>query len=100
VLYIGSSVLVDGSPAPSHYRWYRIRSPAVRLGRSDDCASLAEMIAARFAAAGADGADGGGEGEMDGKLEGRVAQARRKRLPDLLLIDGGKGQVCAGREGR
>ena len=94
-------MLVDGAPAPALYRWYRIRSPAVRLGRSDDCASLAEMIAARFAAAAAAAADGasGAAGNSDdgGRVCGIVggtATAKGKRLPDLLLIDGGKGQVC------
>ena len=41
-------VFVDGVPAKQHYRHYKIKNPDVRIGRSDDFASMAEVIGRRF----------------------------------------------------
>lgn len=41
-------VFVDGLPAKQHYRHYKIKNPEVRSGRSDDFASMAEVISRRF----------------------------------------------------
>ncbi|MGG6295479.1 excinuclease ABC subunit UvrC [Leptolyngbya sp. AN02str] len=73
-------VFVDGLPAKQHYRHYKIKNPTVRTGHSDDFASMAEVIQRRFR---------------------RYAQnPDLKRLgnpdfPDLVMIDGGKGQLSA-----
>ncbi|MBJ7899663.1 MAG: excinuclease ABC subunit UvrC [Cyanobacteria bacterium RI_101] len=68
-------VFIDGAPAKQHYRRYKIKTPAVRPGHSDDFASLAEVMERRFR-------EGkGGENSED--------------FPDLLMIDGGKGQLSA-----
>ncbi len=61
-------VFVDGEPAKSEYRLFRIESPG-----PDDFASISEAVTRRYGRASADGAP----------------------LPDLLLIDGGKGQLSA-----
>jgi excinuclease ABC subunit C len=67
---VGSQVVfIDGVPAKQHYRHYKIKSSKVRAGHSDDFASLAEVISRRFRAP--------------------------KELPDLIMIDGGKGQLSA-----
>ena len=66
--YASCVVFVDGEPAKDEYRLFRIERPAV-----DDFASIAEAVSRRYAYA---------------KDEGRP-------LPDLLLIDGGKGQLSA-----
>jgi excinuclease ABC subunit C len=66
--YASCVVFVDGEPAKDEYRLFRIERPAV-----DDFASIAEAVSRRYARA---------------KDEGRP-------LPDLLLIDGGKGQLSA-----
>jgi excinuclease ABC subunit C len=70
---VGSQVtFIDGIPAKQHYRHYKIKNPTVTIGHSDDFASLAEVIRRRF----------------------RQSQ-NPEDLPDLLLIDGGKGQLSA-----
>ncbi len=66
-LTVGSRVVFeDGAPAKADYRRYRIRDAAP----DDDYACLREVIARR------------------------LARADREPLPDLLLIDGGKGQLA------
>ncbi len=67
-------VFIAGIPAKQHYRHYKIQNPAVHNGRSDDFASLAEVIGRRFR----------GERPQDDP-----------DFPDLVLIDGGKGQLSA-----
>lgn len=72
-------VFLDGVPANQHYRHYNIKNPEVRIGHSDDFASLAEVIGRRFRRY-ADNPDKAPESED---------------FPDLVMIDGGKGQLSA-----
>lgn len=70
-LTVGSLVtFLDGRPQRSGYRHYHVRSLG---GRIDDFEALREVVARRYT---------------------RQLNERR-RLPDLVLIDGGKGQVGA-----
>jgi Excinuclease ABC subunit C len=64
-------VFIDGLPAKQHYRRYKIRNPEVRPGHSDDFASHAEVARRRF------------------------SKMTPEDQPDLVLIDGGKGQLSA-----
>jgi excinuclease ABC subunit C len=74
---VGSQVVfLDGLPAPQHYRHYKIQNPAVKAGHSDDFASLAEVIRRRFRR------HAQGEGDP-------------QDFPDLIMIDGGKGQLSS-----
>jgi excinuclease ABC subunit C len=73
-------VFVDGMPAKQHYRHYKIKNPEVQSGHSDDFASLAEVIRRRFRRYAAD-PDKPRLGNPD--------------WPDLVMIDGGKGQLSA-----
>ena len=68
-------VFEDGLPARKEYRRFRIRS----VDGPDDFASMAEAVGRRFRKA----------KEEDPKFS---------RLPGLLLIDGGKGQLAAALE--
>ena len=63
-------VFVDGEPAKGEYRRFRVKTAA-----NDDFAALYEVLSRRFRRARADGDDG------------------RWREPDLLVVDGGKGQL-------
>ncbi len=75
---VGSMVVFEGGVArPPHYRRFRIRTVA----GADDCAMLQEVLKRRFKRA-ASGDSGNGWAIM----------------PDLVLIDGGKGQVAMARD--
>ncbi|ELR97678.1 excinuclease ABC subunit UvrC [Gloeocapsa sp. PCC 73106] len=62
-------VFIDGIPAKQHYRHYKIKNPEIKIGHSDDFASLAEVIGRRF--------------------------RNSTDKPDLIMIDGGKGQLSS-----
>jgi excinuclease ABC subunit C len=88
-------VFIDGLPAKQHYRKYRIRSAAVRAGHSDDFMSMAEVIRRRFrrwAQAKAEGAD---LGELRRTAGTALHTAGMNDWPDVVMIDGGKGQLSA-----
>lgn len=67
------SVLLDGVPAPSEYRRFFIDDADSSLGRPDDYASMEAALLQRF----------------------RGLSALSTIRPDLIVIDGGKGQLSA-----
>ena len=73
-------VFVDGLPAKQHYRHYKIKNPTVRSGHSDDFASMAEVISRRFRRYAQDP---------------NMKRVGNPDFPDLVMIDGGKGQLSA-----
>ncbi|MBW4488098.1 MAG: excinuclease ABC subunit UvrC [Trichocoleus desertorum ATA4-8-CV12] len=73
-------VFVDGLPAKQHYRHYKIKNPTVTTGHSDDFASMAEVIRRRFRKYAADP---------------QLPRVGNPDWPDLVMIDGGKGQLSA-----
>lgn len=78
---VGSMVVFeDGQPRSGEYRRFRIKG----VVGQDDFASHQEVLRRRFRRA-LDAEEGG-------------AEQLRWRMPDLVVIDGGKGQVSAGRE--
>ena len=83
-------VFIDGQPAKQYYRHYKIRNPEVKAGHSDDFASLAEVIRRRFRKYEISAAVAT-PGESDSNLE-RVGNSD---WPDLVMIDGGKGQLSS-----
>jgi len=88
-------VFVDGLPAKQHYRKYKIRSSSVRAGHSDDFMSMAEVIRRRFrrwAQAKAEGAD---LRELRRAAGTALHTGGLNDWPDVVMIDGGKGQLSA-----
>ncbi len=67
-------VFIDGVSSPQDYRHYLIKNPNVRAGHSDDFASLAEVITRRFR---------------------NTREPTQADFPDLIMIDGGKGQLSS-----
>ncbi|CBJ49263.1 excinuclease ABC subunit C [Ectocarpus siliculosus] len=77
---------LDGKASPKDHRRYRIRSPGIRKGHSDDYASLREVIARRFS-------------PPTPSLRSPRPPSQANPVPELVLIDGGKGQLAAALEG-
>jgi excinuclease ABC subunit C len=82
-------VFVDGVPAKQHYRHYKIKNPTVTIGHSDDFASMAEIIRRRFRKYAPQPSLLKSDPPQPPLLRGEVD------FPDLILIDGGKGQLSA-----
>jgi excinuclease ABC subunit C len=88
-------VFIDGLPAKQHYRRYKIKHPEVKPGHSDDFASMAEVIRRRFrkfAEAKAQGLDLVPTEQRQSSL---LRPDDLADFPDLVMIDGGKGQLSA-----
>lgn len=86
-------VFVDGLPAKQHYRHYKIKNPEVRSGRSDDFASMAEVISRRFRKYAA--AKTKGETLVSASQSSSLKSNALSDFPDVVMIDGGKGQLSA-----
>jgi excinuclease ABC subunit C len=80
-----SSMIVfeDGRPAKSQYRRFRARIS----DRNDDFTNMRDTLRRRFARSLVGGTGGDGEAE---------AARTSWPLPDLIILDGGKGQLSAG----
>ena len=88
-------VFVDGLPAKQHYRRYRIQSSSIRAGHSDDFMAMAEIMRRRFrrwAQAKAEGAD---LAELRRTADTALHTGGLNDWPDVVMIDGGKGQLSA-----
>jgi excinuclease ABC subunit C len=74
-------VFVDGRPEKTRYRTYKVRAPAAtRAGRhNDDFASMYEVLSRRFRRA---------------REAAKEGDASSWKLPDLIVVDGGKGQLA------
>jgi excinuclease ABC subunit C len=79
-------VFIDGRPAKEHYRRFKIRT----VEGPDDFASMQEALRRRFKRAAA-------EQQLlrSGLISSR--EAKFNDLPDLVIVDGGKGQLSAAR---
>jgi len=88
-------VFIDGLPAKQHYRKYRIQSSSIRSGHSDDFMAMAEIMRRRFrrwAQAKAEGAD---FAELRRQASSALHTGGLNDWPDVVMIDGGKGQLSA-----
>jgi excinuclease ABC subunit C len=82
--YVGSMVVLeDGLPRPSEYRRFRVRD----VPGNDDYAAMEEVLTRRLTALLAERAAG---------AEGTGRRRRFAYPPQLLLLDGGKGQLNVG----
>jgi excinuclease ABC subunit C len=88
-------VFIDGLPAKQHYRSYKIRSAAVRAGHSDDFMSMAEVIRRRFRRWSQAKADGADLADLRRTAGTALHTAGMNDWPDVVMIDGGKGQLSA-----
>jgi excinuclease ABC subunit C len=87
-------VFIDGLPAKQHYRHYKIKTAKVTSGHSDDFASMAEVISRRFRKYAAMKERGEEVKTDDNSVLDRYVTATSD-FPDLIMIDGGKGQLSA-----
>ena len=88
-------VFIDGLPAKQHYRKYKIRSSSIRAGHSDDFMAMAEIMRRRFrrwARAKREGVDVGALRQKGGSA---LQTDGLNDWPDVVMIDGGKGQLSA-----
>ncbi|MDQ1362105.1 MAG: excinuclease subunit, partial [Acidimicrobiaceae bacterium] len=99
--YVGSMVVFeDGLPKKSDYRHYKVSS----VPGNDDYAAMEEVLTRRLTAlleadeptSRAPGPDA--DSDADPELGGSKSTARRRFAypPQLLLLDGGKGQLAVG----
>jgi excinuclease ABC subunit C len=97
---VGSMVVfIDGHPRPQEYRRFRIKT----VEGANDFASMAEVLRRRFSRAREQLLRDTGASAPDvPPADGAAARDRNARadpsfaaLPDLVIIDGGKGQLSA-----
>ena len=104
-------VFLDGQPAPREYRRFEIKTVA----GADDFASMAEVLERRFmrlgkdrqaareaaAAVAADAGEAQAAPEREVEPDDREAPRRLQgwgAVPDLVIVDGGKGQLSAAHD--
>lgn len=75
-------VFINGKPAPHLYRIYNIRPDS----GGDDYASMEEVLERRFR-------------RLKQMYEGTIRNDESWSRPDLIVIDGGKGQLTAALKG-
>jgi excinuclease ABC subunit C len=78
-------VFEGGAPKKSDYRRFKIRT--VQEGSSDDYAAIAEVLSRRFSR---------WESQLEISPHDPAYDASFAALPNLVVIDGGKGQLGAG----
>jgi excinuclease ABC subunit C len=89
-------VFVDGRPDKSRYRTYKVRAPGApgRGRHNDDFASMYEVLSRRFRRAreGAAHAKAATDAKTGDTTGGALDDGWK--LPDLIVVDGGKGQLA------
>ncbi|KGG00956.1 MULTISPECIES: excinuclease ABC subunit UvrC [Prochlorococcus] len=88
-------VFIDGIPSKQHYRKYKIKDPNVFVGHSDDFASIYEVILRRFKKWSRFKKSGGDFSILNDKTNSKLDNELLSDWPDLIMIDGGKGQLNA-----
>ena len=88
-------VFIDGIPSKQHYRKYKIKDPKIFIGHSDDFASIYEVIHRRFKKWSRFKKSGGNFSILNDKTNSKLDNELLSDWPDLIMIDGGKGQLNA-----
>jgi excinuclease ABC subunit C len=91
-------VFFDGNPKKSEYRRYRLITPLNEVGKPDDFASMREVIYRRYrkiAEANIDENKQEPEGTAALNEHNEQDKFDADKLPDLIMIDGGKGQLSS-----
>ena len=88
-------VFIDGIPSKQHYRKYKIKDPNVFIGHSDDFASIYEVIYRRFRKWSKFKESGGDFSILNDKTNSKLDNELLSDWPNLIMIDGGKGQLNA-----
>ena len=88
-------VFIDGIPSKQHYRKYKIKDPNVFIGHSDDFASIYEVIQRRFKKWSRFKESGGDFSILNDKTNSKLDNELLSDWPNLIMIDGGKGQLNA-----
>ena len=88
-------VFIDGIPSKQDYRKYKIKDPNVFVGHSDDFASIYEVIHRRFKKWSRFKKSGGDFSILNDKTNSKLDNELLSDWPDLIMIDGGKGQLNA-----
>ena len=88
-------VFIDGIPSKQNYRKYKIKDPNIFIGHSDDFASIYEVIYRRFKKWSKFKIDGGDISSLQDKKKSTLENDLLTDWPDLIMIDGGKGQLNA-----
>ena len=88
-------VFLDGLPAKQHYRKYKIQSSSIRAGHSDDFMAMAEIMRRRFRRWAQAKAEGGDLQALRRAADSALHTAGLNDWPDVVMIDGGKGQLSA-----
>ncbi len=88
-------VFIDGIPSKQDYRKYKIRDPNVFAGHSDDFISIYEVIHRRFKKWSRFKKSGGDFSILNDKTNSKLDNELLSDWPDLIMIDGGKGQLNA-----
>jgi excinuclease ABC subunit C len=88
-------VFIDGLPAKQHYRKYKIQSSSIRAGHSDDFMAMAEIMRRRFRRWSQAKAAGANLQELRRTTQTTLHTGGLNDWPDVVMIDGGKGQLSA-----
>ncbi len=88
-------VFIDGLPAKQHYRKYKIQSSSIVAGHSDDFMAMAEIMRRRFRRWSQAKAEGADLAELRRSAGTALHTGGLNDWPDVVMIDGGKGQLSA-----
>ncbi len=88
-------VFIDGLPAKQHYRRYKIQSSSIQAGHSDDFMAMAEIMRRRFRKWARVKAEGGDLVQIRRQSSSSLNMDGLHDWPDVVMIDGGKGQLSA-----